>query len=217
MRGVARHARGDQSMGGPRRQVQVGSNVRRRDDQWPQDRPRDDRQLRPLLYARAGIRRRRCEWLHGARQRRKARRAHGRHGQLLPEPRRLEDDARWHHHQGSDGFHGHYHERARPRRSGGEQPDHDMHLATGALVYDIVNEDAKWKICVPQKYFYDYQTWNDDVNVIPEVETLQRYAWLRLSQAIYAYDATILFWSEHAINLGRTYIRRSIDASASSC
>ncbi|CAK4451058.1 unnamed protein product [Aphanomyces euteiches] len=77
--------------------------------------------------------------------------------------------------------------------------------------------DAKWKICVPQKYFYDYQTWNDDVNVIPEVETLQRYAWLRLSQAIYAYDATILFWSEHAINLGRTYIRRSIDASASSC
>ncbi|KAH9128116.1 hypothetical protein AeMF1_001669 [Aphanomyces euteiches] len=99
----------------------------------------------------------------------------------------------------------------------GEQPDHDMHLATGALVYDIVNDNAKWKICVPQKYFYDYQTWNDDVNVIPEVETLQRYAWLRLSQAIYAYDATILFWSEHAINLGRTYIRRSIDASASSC
>ncbi|CAK4159804.1 unnamed protein product [Aphanomyces euteiches] len=99
----------------------------------------------------------------------------------------------------------------------GEQPDHDMHLATGALVYDIVNEDAKWKICVPQKYFYDYQTWFNAVNVIPEVETLQRYAWLRLSQAIHAFDQTVLFWSEHSINLGRTYIRREINGGVGSC
>ncbi|KAH9128118.1 hypothetical protein LEN26_000742 [Aphanomyces euteiches] len=99
----------------------------------------------------------------------------------------------------------------------GEQPDHDMHLATGALVSEIVSENAKWKICVPQKYFYDYQTWNNDVNVAPEVEKLQRYEWMRMSQAIHAFDATILFWSEHAINLGRTYIRRTIHGNATAC
>ncbi|KAH9100109.1 hypothetical protein LEN26_016172 [Aphanomyces euteiches] len=95
----------------------------------------------------------------------------------------------------------------------GEQPDHDMHLATGAHVSEIVSENAKWKICVPQKYFYDYQTWNNDVNVTPEVEKLQRYAWLRLSQAIHTYNASVLFWSEHSANLGRTYIRRTINAT----
>ncbi|KAH9185126.1 hypothetical protein AeNC1_012894, partial [Aphanomyces euteiches] len=87
----------------------------------------------------------------------------------------------------------------------------------GALVSEIVSENAKWKICVPQKYFYDYQTWNNDVNVAPEVEKLQRYEWMRMSQAIHAFDATILFWSEHAINLGRTYIRRTIHGNATAC
>ncbi|CAK5047656.1 unnamed protein product [Aphanomyces euteiches] len=96
---------------------------------------------------------------------------------------------------------------------GGEQPDHDMHLATGALVSEIVSENAKSKICVPQKYFYDYQMWFDDVNVAPEVEKLQRYAWLRLSQAIHTYNASVLFWSEHSANLERTYIRRTINAT----
>ncbi|KAG9414344.1 hypothetical protein AC1031_013544 [Aphanomyces cochlioides] len=98
----------------------------------------------------------------------------------------------------------------------GEQPDHDMHLATGALVSEIVSESATWNLCVPQKYF-DYQTWYDDVNAAPIVEKLQRYAWLRLSQAIHAFDATILVWSEHSINLGRTYIRRTIHGNATAC
>ncbi|KAG9414346.1 hypothetical protein AC1031_013546 [Aphanomyces cochlioides] len=96
----------------------------------------------------------------------------------------------------------------------GEQPDHDMHLATGALVSEIVSESATWNLCVPQKYFYDCQTWYDVVNVAPVVEKLQRYAWLRLSQAIYAFDASVLFWTEHSANLGRTYIRRTINATA---
>ncbi|CAK4673109.1 hypothetical protein LEN26_000741 [Aphanomyces euteiches] len=99
----------------------------------------------------------------------------------------------------------------------GEQPDHDMHLATGALVSDIMSENSQWNICVPQKYFYDYQTWFDDINVTPTVEKLQRYAWLRLSEAIHAMDETAIFWSEHSINLGRTYIRRTVNEDAGSC
>ncbi|KAF0719264.1 Aste57867_1150 [Aphanomyces stellatus] len=99
----------------------------------------------------------------------------------------------------------------------GEQPDHEQHLATGQLVADILAEDDHWSQCVPQNYFYDYQRWFNDVNVDATVRKLQRYAWLRLSQAIYSADDSILFWSEHSINLGRTYIRRSVNEGAGPC
>ncbi|KAF0719262.1 Aste57867_1148 [Aphanomyces stellatus] len=96
-------------------------------------------------------------------------------------------------------------------------PDHPMHLATGQLVWDIVNANGKWKTCVPQHYFFTYQKWFDAVNVDPVVKDVQRYAWMRLSQAIFNYDDTVLFWSEHSINLGRTYIRRTFNEGAGPC
>ncbi|KAF0719263.1 Aste57867_1149 [Aphanomyces stellatus] len=99
----------------------------------------------------------------------------------------------------------------------GEQPDHAMHLATGQLVADIVASDANWAWCVPQYYYYDYQKWFDPVNVDDDVRDLQRYAWLKLSQAIHSYDDSVIFWSEHSINLGRTYIRRSVHEGAGPC
>ncbi|KAF0700788.1 hypothetical protein As57867_008707, partial [Aphanomyces stellatus] len=99
----------------------------------------------------------------------------------------------------------------------GEMPDHAMHLATGQLVWDIVNANAQWKTCAPQHYYFDYQRWLDPVNVGADVVPLQRYAWMRMSQAIYNYDNTILFWSEHSINLGRTYIRRTFNEGAGPC
>ncbi|RHY41963.1 hypothetical protein DYB34_012419 [Aphanomyces astaci] len=100
-----------------------------------------------------------------------------------------------------------------------EQPDHPMHYATGQLVWDIVNAaDSKWKTCAPQDYYYDYQRWLDEVNVDkPVVYDLQRYAWLRMSQAIYNTNSSVLFWSMHSENLGRTYIRRSVNTNAGPC
>ncbi|KAF0719265.1 Aste57867_1151 [Aphanomyces stellatus] len=99
----------------------------------------------------------------------------------------------------------------------GPQPDHAMHLATGQLVTDVVASDSDWVNCLAQYYYFDYQKWLDPVNVTPEDQALQRYAWMLLSQAIFNYDNTIVFWSEHSINLGRTYIRRSIHEGAGPC
>ncbi|RHY86912.1 hypothetical protein DYB37_011578 [Aphanomyces astaci] len=99
-----------------------------------------------------------------------------------------------------------------------EQPDHVMHWASGQLVWDIVNADPKWKTCAPQNYYFDYQHWFDTVNVDkPVVLNLQRYAWLRMSQAIYNTNSSVLFWSMHSVNLGRTYIRRTINTNAGPC
>ncbi|ETV92739.1 hypothetical protein H310_12972 [Aphanomyces invadans] len=99
-----------------------------------------------------------------------------------------------------------------------EGPDHPMHYASGQLSSDIVNANAKWKTCAPQHYYYDYQRWLWDVNVDrPVVYDLQRYAWLRMSQAIYNTNSSVIFWSIHSENLGRTYIRRSINANAGPC
>ncbi|KAF0693983.1 Aste57867_15096 [Aphanomyces stellatus] len=95
------------------------------------------------------------------------------------------------------------------------QNDHPLHVATGNLIEEIV-ASTKYAQCALQVYYYDYDVWTMDVNLISPVYELQRYAWMAQSQVILDFwgDQN---WSVHSDNLGRTYPRRTIPASVGSC
>ncbi|KAF0700787.1 Aste57867_8740 [Aphanomyces stellatus] len=93
--------------------------------------------------------------------------------------------------------------------------DHALHIATGKLVEEIVG-GTKYAKCARQVYYYDYDVFDKDVNLGSPVYQLQRYAWMAQSQAIAsAYGKEN--WSVHSSNLGRTYPRRTIPPTVSSC
>ncbi|CAK4139358.1 unnamed protein product [Aphanomyces euteiches] len=73
--------------------------------------------------------------------------------------------------------------------------DHKLHRATGQLVYDVVNDHPEWRSCMTRRFYYDYQRWLALVNMESPVVEVQRYAWMRLSQAIYNHNASVVFWS----------------------
>ncbi|KAG9414354.1 hypothetical protein AC1031_013553 [Aphanomyces cochlioides] len=95
--------------------------------------------------------------------------------------------------------------------------DHRLHRENGQLVRDVVNEHPKWRSCVTRRFFFDYQHWLDDVNIPSPALQVQRYAWMRLSQAIFQHKPDLIFWSNHVKNLGRTYIDRIAHATELSC
>ncbi|CAK5052425.1 unnamed protein product [Aphanomyces euteiches] len=95
--------------------------------------------------------------------------------------------------------------------------DHPLHRENGQLVRDVVDDHPTWRSCVTRCYFFDYQHWLDDVNLPSPARQVQRYAWMRLSQAIFQHKPDLIFWSNHVMNLGRTYIDRIDHATELSC
>ncbi|KAF0700783.1 Aste57867_8736 [Aphanomyces stellatus] len=95
--------------------------------------------------------------------------------------------------------------------------DHVMHRETGRLVKTILDEHPKWNACVFRQYYFDYQKWWDPINMEWPAVAIQRYAWLRMSEAIYRRDRNIVFWSEHLAILGRTYVKQTQHGWTPSC
>ncbi|KAF0700784.1 Aste57867_8737 [Aphanomyces stellatus] len=86
-----------------------------------------------------------------------------------------------------------------------KQADNLLHLQTGRLVEEIIDE--VWPLpnkCVPHRYYEGYHGLEQPVNVNEQVKKLQRYAWMQTSLAIFV-EFGEPNWSSHAVDLGRTY------------
>ncbi|CAK4687510.1 hypothetical protein LEN26_007985 [Aphanomyces euteiches] len=93
--------------------------------------------------------------------------------------------------------------------------DHELHKATGQLMDRAIQTDDRLANCTSKRFYFGYEYWLTDVNMQDPELSFQRRAWLALSAAIECIYSKKDVWTNHAINLGRTYIARSVTSSNS--
>ncbi|OQR99142.1 hypothetical protein ACHHYP_07249 [Achlya hypogyna] len=91
--------------------------------------------------------------------------------------------------------------------------DHVLHAMTGRLVSNGIAEDAILRQCATQNYFWGYQHWLDDVNMINPPLNEQRHIWWALNLAVVQQYPDSSPWYDHCQVLGRQYLASSIEAS----
>ncbi|CAK4687489.1 hypothetical protein LEN26_007988 [Aphanomyces euteiches] len=87
--------------------------------------------------------------------------------------------------------------------------DHELHKATGLLAAKAIELVPRLAPCTSKTFFFGYQYWLSAVNMVDPELSFQRRMWLALSAAALAVYPKKDVWSNHAINLGRTYVSRA--------
>ncbi|RHY26684.1 hypothetical protein DYB32_007369, partial [Aphanomyces invadans] len=91
--------------------------------------------------------------------------------------------------------------------------DHVLHTGTGQLVVNAIAAEPGLHGCVTTSTYYGYQHWLDAMNMKEPIVTFQRRAWLALSSALDPVYPNRDVWSNHGMNLGRTYVARVTQAT----
>ncbi|RHX96526.1 hypothetical protein DYB36_007091 [Aphanomyces astaci] len=86
--------------------------------------------------------------------------------------------------------------------------DHQLHVGTGKLFADALAAEPGLQGCVTTTTFYGYQHWLEAINMKEPMVSFQRRVWLALAAALDPVYPGKDVWSNHVMNLGRTYVAR---------